>query len=248
MSQEIEKLLWDKVSKYGKVLQIVPFVRFIAVCNSLSFSKVHKDSDIDLFVVSRPGRLFIVRTFVTFLVHFSSVRRYKDKIAERFCLSFFIDESASDLSNIAISEDYYLAYWTANLKPIIDYNFEGLRASKIFLDKNIWIKDYFVDYQNLSISDSRLLLKSKFLGFLRGLFSILLFGYIGDFVEFVLKSWQLPRAKKKAEMLSDEASIVLKKNILKFHNKDRRKFYHDRLVDTYPDYSSFISSDFYSVL
>ena len=37
----------------------------MAICNSLSMYATHEDSDIDLFIVTKPGMLWFIRFFVT---------------------------------------------------------------------------------------------------------------------------------------------------------------------------------------
>jgi len=109
--EELEKKMWKKARRYVRFLQIVPFVRMVSVCNNLAFSKVREGSDIDIFIIAKNGRLFLVRSFVTFLLQILGVRRHGKKISKRFCLSFFIDESVMDLSKIALENDIYLAFW-----------------------------------------------------------------------------------------------------------------------------------------
>ena len=122
------------------ILRIIPFVKMVAICNNLSFGRVDEHSDIDIFVVAERGRLFFVRSFITFLLHISGVRRHGNKVAGRFCLSFFVDEEGTDLSKIALEKDIYLAFWVKNLVPVIDNGF----ASE-FMRKNDWIRGYFED-------------------------------------------------------------------------------------------------------
>ncbi|MBI4231920.1 hypothetical protein HY605_01695, partial [Candidatus Peregrinibacteria bacterium] len=116
----LEKKLWQRVNRYVKFLEWIPFLRMLAVCNNLAFDRVTAGSDIDLFIVAKKGRLFIVRTLVTGVLHVLGVRRHGDKVAGRFCLSFFVDDCALDLKKLAIERDIYLAFWIFSMKPVID--------------------------------------------------------------------------------------------------------------------------------
>ena len=129
---EIEKKLWKRVRFFSKFFKMIPFLKMAAVCNNLAFGKVSENSDIDLFIVAKTGRLFTVRTFVTFWFSVFGVRRHANKVAGRFCLSFFIDEEAMDLSPLAIPKDFYLAYWVGTIVPIVDINNTSLK----FLSRN----------------------------------------------------------------------------------------------------------------
>lgn len=215
---EIEKKLWRKVDSFSWIIQIVPFLRMAAVCNNLAFGKVSKDSDIDLFVIARSGRLFTVRFFLTVLMHVFGVRRHGDKIAGRFCLSFYVDESAMDLSSIALEDDIYLAYWVKALVPVVDRG----AIMREFQDKNIWVEKYF---EVLPSMRGRVKKECSFVKILRFFFEFMLNGRVGNFVERKLMKWQLENIHKKMKKLGSDASIVATSSMLKFHNRDRRRYY-----------------------
>jgi len=59
------EILKEKVRKYFWLYRCVPFVRGVAVCNYLSLGAVDEDSDIDLLVITAPGRIFLARVFLT---------------------------------------------------------------------------------------------------------------------------------------------------------------------------------------
>ncbi len=52
----------------------------VAVVNSLAMHASDTDSDIDLFIVSDPNRMWLVRILSTFIFHILGVRRYGSKI------------------------------------------------------------------------------------------------------------------------------------------------------------------------
>jgi hypothetical protein len=84
---------------------------------------VDADSDIDLFVVTSPRRLWTVRILMTLVFQLLGVRRYGKKIAGRLCLSFFSTTDGLDMSEIALDGgDPYLATWVKYLSPILDKN------------------------------------------------------------------------------------------------------------------------------
>ncbi len=224
MNSEIEKKLWRRVRRYVGVLRIVPFLRMVAVCNNLAFGKVDERSDIDLFIIAKRGRLFIVRLFVTFLLHVMGVRRHGGKVAGRFCLSFFVDEDGMDMKEIAIDNDIYLAFWVRTMFPVID---DGV--SEEFLEKNEWVKRYFEN--DFEMDKSRVIGGG---GILSKIFEWILGGWFGDKIEGVLKKWQIKRANKKTENVDlSIASLVVEDHILKFHNIDRRREYRKKWFDAY---------------
>jgi hypothetical protein len=221
MSQNVEQKLWDRVYKILPILRRVPFLRMVAVCNNLAFGKVSEKSDIDLFIIAKKGRLFTVRTIITVLLHLFGVRRHGDKVAGRFCLSFFTDDSFLDLSKIAIKDDIYLAYWIKTMIPVLD---DGIYRK--FIADNGWISRY--------VDESESFPHSRLLGsFERGFFKFVLNGYWGDFNEWILRWWQLRRALHKTKSASATASLIVNEHILKFHNIDRRAEYRDAWIKKY---------------
>ena len=220
---EIEKKLWKKVETYVPILRHVPFLSYVSVCNNLSFSNVKPDSDIDLFIIAKKNRLFLVRTLTTLLFQIYGVRRYGKKTIGRFCLSFFIDESHLNLSNIAITNDIYLAFWLKYQKPILD---DGISNDLILANK--WLKKYFDDTIEY---DSSFLIDNK--SFIKSITQVIFSGYLGDLLESLLRKWQLKRSRNKSSILSDISGIKISKNILKFHNLDRRREFRNKWYNKY---------------
>ena len=109
-----------KTQRYARLVSWIPGLRMIAVCNSVSMYASEKDSDIDLFVVTDPGRIWLVRGLLTLALQLFGVRRYGHLVKGRFCLSFFATTEALNMGKIALPEDPYLEAWTYHLIPILD--------------------------------------------------------------------------------------------------------------------------------
>jgi len=80
----------------------------------------HKDSDIDLFIITKKNRLWTTRIFATLLLTLLWKRKTAKKHSGQFCLSFFISEEELSLEEIALRNDIYLSYWLQTLIPIIN--------------------------------------------------------------------------------------------------------------------------------
>lgn len=114
-------LVWvEKIEYLKKILKFVPFLKQVGVCNSITMGVAGDGSDIDLFVVSKPNRVYLVRFWMVLLFHILGKRRYGDKIEGRFCLSFFVDENHIDMSDIMIEDDYYFQFWVQNIWWLLD--------------------------------------------------------------------------------------------------------------------------------
>ena len=61
---EYEKELFHKTQDFVRFVRWIPGLRMIAVSNSLAMYATHEESDIDLFVITAPNRLWIARTLL----------------------------------------------------------------------------------------------------------------------------------------------------------------------------------------
>ncbi len=129
------RALFIRAQKYIRWISWIPGLQMVAVCNSLSFYAGEKDSDIDLFIVTKPNRMWLARFLITGIFHSLGVRRHGTAIAGRFCLSFFCTTDALDFQKIAIEDDVYLHAWIRHLKPIWTKN----QAYEVFLQANAWV-------------------------------------------------------------------------------------------------------------
>lgn len=251
---ELERKLWARARRYVRFLRFVPFLRMVAVCNNLSFSRVNEESDIDLFVIAKSGRLFTVRFFSILILQILGVRLHGNKIRKRFCLSFFVDDSALDLSKIAIHRDIYLAFWIKSLVPILD---DGVSSE--LLDSNNWAREYFERAEDFRLKRERQINDRSVL---KRFLSFVLSGRFGDALEKKLLRWQKERANKKAKNIIDEkeasarrecehpskgrvaspegagslktdVSLIIEDHVLKFHHHDRRGDFSAKWTRTY---------------
>ncbi|PKL36857.1 hypothetical protein CVV38_03100 [Candidatus Peregrinibacteria bacterium HGW-Peregrinibacteria-1] len=220
---ELEDVYWQRVAKYCKRLRVVPFVKMVAVCNSLAMGDFDEDSDIDLFVVARRGRLFVVRFLITMIMHLSGVRRHGEKVKGRFCLSFFVDERAANLEKIAIQDDIYLARWVVSLWPVI----EEERYGDVFVRENEWVYQGLVKGRR-GLNRRRLLKVGGIGAKVRSGLEWILGGRLGNWVEKRMRGWQIRRFEKKfVPTAENKDGVIVNELMLKFHEKDRRREYRD---------------------
>jgi len=245
---KISQKYLEKTLKYKKLFSICPFVKWVFIWNTVAFWSANKKSDIDLFIVFENWRIWIWRLIFTFLIHIFWVRRYWDKnwnkIAWRFCLSFFASEKWSfKLENIQIQKenfknsDIYLAIWTATLIPI----FWNKKFFEEFYKKNKWVKNYllsdpgvnFKNNFNKNTVNKNLFFTDPGVNFLQ---KILNFNFIENFIKKILK----PRSIKKKKNLNKKNNnsktrnnnfwIIISDDYLKFHDNDIRSEIMEKLI------------------
>ncbi len=208
------RAVFKKVARWRWLLQLCPFLRLVAVCNSVTIGDTRENSDIDLFVVAKPGRLFTARLGLTILTSLFGLRRHGNKIRERFCLSFYVTEEALDLSPIALpAYDLYLAVWAQSLEPVAgDY-----KVYEAFVEKNqSWLKAYFH-----APARRKRHFRAR-TGWVKTANWILETVLNFDAVERWARRKQWSRALAKYQTLEDKSGTVISDSMLKFHDHDAR--------------------------
>jgi hypothetical protein len=125
--------------KASKILSFIPSVKFVGVTGSLAMSNSSEESDIDLLIITKNGRLWTSRLFAYLFIAFSGIqtrrpfdRNQKDKL----CLNMWLDES--DLVWRS-PRNVYTAHEIGQILPLI--NKDGIYEE--FLEKNKWILKYW---------------------------------------------------------------------------------------------------------
>ncbi len=124
--------MWFMARIATLIIKRFPFVRAVFVSGDLSKNVTHRKSDVDFFIITEPGRLWITRTL---LVLFKKVFLLNSR--KFFCINSLI---ASD--NLVLDEqNIYTATEVATLKPL--YNTELFYR---YLAANRWIASFFPNF------------------------------------------------------------------------------------------------------
>lgn len=216
VSSDHNELAWRKVHKYAWVFRLVPFIKMVAICNTLAFGSSKAKSDIDFFVITKRGRMFTARLLLTFLCQILGIRRHGKNIAQRFCLSFFISEEDLKLTPILLQPlDIYMLFWMRSLKVLF-----GSDMLEHFINENPWYKKHFPDLPQSHLKFSR---EKSWLTSIQKFLEKILSGRLGDFLENKLEQWQIKRASNKKGYLANASGTVISHTMLKFHDNDRRE-------------------------
>jgi len=78
--------------KYAKFISNFPYVRAVLISGSLSKNVMKPDSDIDFFIITKPGRLWVCRAILTFFKKVFLGNSYRN-----FCLNYFIDTESLEI-------------------------------------------------------------------------------------------------------------------------------------------------------
>jgi hypothetical protein len=209
---------WWRAGLGASLLSWVPYVRMVAVANTLADRTATKDSDIDFFIVAESGRLYTVRTFSVLMMQLAGLRRHGKKISNRICLTFYVTTDHLNLADVAFAPyDIYLAYWISELTPLL----EKPSVYKDFLKANRWVEAYVPAYSSGKHSPRKPSIVAKGM-------ELLLRGVGGVWLEHRLAAYWQRRIDVGPRPGEPDVRIVASQTMLKFHEKERRREYRER--------------------
>ena len=211
-----------EIKRVKPVLQSIPFVHQIFLCNSITFNALDDNSDIDLFIIAQPWRIRSVkfRSMIFFLLNWS--KRLWKNIRKKICLSFFITSDRQDLYRISLPTlDIYLAYRIAHLVPIYKWEKDSDFNSIYHQNKRIkWILPNFPEKQTISLWIKPIEWNSKIKNILEFLWN----SRLGNIFERLVK--HLQRAIIRLKILINpikNKDVIISDSMLKFHQDVREK-------------------------
>lgn len=192
-----------RIRRFAPLLKFLPFVRGVGLAGSQAFGLERKDSDIDLLIITHKKFMWLARFAVTIFFHLFGVRRFKDKIANRFCLNHYI----ARIRSVQEHRNLYTAVEYAKLRPMV-----GRGVVEAFQLANIsWVQVFFPSSistpESLQLPEQSLLQKG---------IELLFNNKFGEYVESVIKRQLLPRIKA-------EKYIVVKDDELSFHPSSKQE-------------------------
>jgi hypothetical protein len=135
--------------KQASLISKFPFIKGVFLSGSISKDYMDENSDLDFFIITRPGHLWIARALLILYK-----RIFLGNSNKYFCVNYFID---SDHLEIA-EQNIFTATELATLVPLVNYDLYLL-----MMKGNDWIKSYFPNLQPRSgqnvIPDDKTFLK-----------------------------------------------------------------------------------------
>lgn len=211
-NKKISDQKWKKTLKALKWLQAVPYLRAIFASGSLASENTSKDSDLDVLVVAKYGRIWTCRFFIFILTSILGVRRKKyDKIApDKVCLNHYI----TDKSLSILFRSLYNAQTYAHLIPI--WRADGKILSE-FEKENRWIGEFVNVWKINSKRKHRTVKESKFLKAVSALFEKALDSRLGSLIESLMRRMQRGRIVKSKQYQKRGGRITVEDGQLEFH-------------------------------
>ena len=122
---DIAAEMWPRALRYGREIARIPFVRMVAVTGALTMGNVESDDDIDYFMITEPGRLWLSRFFIIQMVVKPAARE-----GDEVCPNYLVSTRAMTL----FTHDLYHAHELAQMVPL-----HGWGVYRRFREANRWV-------------------------------------------------------------------------------------------------------------
>jgi len=192
---KIANLKLKRLRRMVWVLRFAPFIRMIGVTGRLAMKNTPPESDWDLLVILKHGKIWTGRTLVTMVAQILGKRRHGQKIRDRVCLNHFI----ADKFLISIKD-----LFSANEYNFLLLLFNSNNAFSRFLIRNSWIRKYKVNFNADLIESLKVVEDTRFSKLIRQFWEKV---FAPTWIESALKRWESrkieanPKTKLGASMV-----------------------------------------------
>jgi len=244
------EIINDKISRARSIaaeLIGIPFVRLLALGNSVAMGTATELSDLDFFVVTAPNRLWTARFFLLMQAKWLGFAKRAGTTADQADFGFWVDETALDLSPIALKksplaplsnrgelpplkrgiegdfviDDPYLSRWLATLIPLLD---QGGVFKRLMSENR--------ELVGVILSQAKNLIPERSFDKLRmtNAIELVLGSWFGEPFEMLLfwiqrwKVWHEPITNRADPLIvnGQRVDVVTTRHMLKLHHFDQR--------------------------
>ncbi|HEX8029533.1 MAG TPA: hypothetical protein VF491_13760 [Vicinamibacterales bacterium] len=129
--EDVSRSLLERDRSLLTFLCRIPFVRMVALSGSLAHLNAEGTADLDLFVITAPGRVWSVTVAVLVIARLLGWRR-------RLCLNYVISERAMDVA----PPDLFSANQIIHLRPLA-----GQQVFERFVGANAFVRDFYPNFE-----------------------------------------------------------------------------------------------------
>ena len=207
--ERLARKKWKRTYRIMRWLAAVPFIRIIFASGSLSMNNTDEQSDLDVIIVARHGRIWLTRLFtLAILAVLRARRRQSDTVApNKICPNHFI----TDASLAIPFHSLYTAQLYANLTPMF---VADLRLLDEFEKTNQWVMEFLGRWE----IDRSGILKPRLSKAMRRMGEFLLSGMVGDRLESRAKELQCRRITGRSLAIRPGGHLTYTDEALAFHS------------------------------
>ena len=209
---------------FTKLISSFPFVEGVCISGSLSKGVMERDGDVDYFIITKPQRLWLCRSF---LILFKKLFLFNSH--KYFCVNYFVDTN-----NLTIpDENLFTATEVSSLLPVVNYS-----LYQKFMGANGWVQNYF---PNKPLHNTDNCIQAKKNNIKRSL-EFILGGSLGEFADNLFFKLTLKRWQKKFPHFSENdfnLNLRTRKTVSKHHPRG----YQQKVLQRYNEQLTTISGN-----
>ncbi len=208
-NKQAEKWM-KKARHFSKLISWFPYVRGVSLSGSLSKGYLGEDPDIDYFIITEPGRLWLTRTSLVLFKRIFLANSHK-----YFCVNYFIDSHNLELEE----KNIFTATELATLIPVYDED-----TKHEFFEKNIWVRDFLPNYEIKGVSGNKKSKPVRTKKFFEWFFNNRFGNYLDDYC--MKKTTQRWSKRFKGKFSEDDFELTFKsgKEVSKHHPQNFQKY------------------------
>jgi predicted nucleotidyltransferase len=216
--QKIADRKWKKTLRAVKYMNFIPYVLAVFGSGSLALNNTKPESDLDVLIVAKGGRIWTTRMLVSLVMSLLRVRRTKtDTIApDKICLNHYV----TDLSLEIPHQSMYCAHLYAHLVPVL------LRDEAMtykFKKENDWMKNYLFNWGEEGEQHLKTLRPSPKMNKVAVFLETVLSGRVGNWLEEYFKRVQLKRINSDPNTNKSGGRATFSDLELEFHPSSPEK-------------------------
>jgi len=186
-----------------------PFVLSVMASGSLSKGYMDENSDLDFFIVTTSGRLWIARTLLVLYKRIFLFNSHK-----YFCVNYFIDEDHLEIEE----KNLFTATELATVIPLC-----GASHYSRLHKKNMWLADFFPNYSLRATSDVTALPAPRYKKILEDILDFIAGNWLNTlFMKLTLNRWKRLYQNDYSEP-DFEVAFKTKKHSSKNHPRNYQK-------------------------
>ncbi len=175
--------MWPVALRWSRIVSRLPFVRMVAVSGSLAVQAARDHDDLDLFLVTADGRLWLTRAMTMLVVRVARLTGL------RLCPNYLLAESALELSDRSL----FTARELVQMVPVT-----GARVYARLIAANLWYRGFLPNAEPLATAEP-----GRGRSRLRGLAEAVLRS--GPFDRF--ERWEMRRKSRQLCAVSNSSEI-----------------------------------------
>lgn len=209
----------EKAKRIIKFFSFLPWIKMVGIGNMIGSNNLKEDSDIDFFIITRPGKIWTARLFCNLITQALNLRPKTGRMKDKICLSFFVAGEEFNLKNFSFEDDIYFCYWIAGLAPV----YERGAAYKKFIKANSFLTGKLPNWQPAETVKWARVEASPASVLAGKIISIFAFG-LESLARQIQRRYFPLSIREKLNMGTE---VVANDKLVKLHTNDRRKAYRD---------------------